>query len=386
MSGLFITAFNPVSAAELVENIWNTKKPMTQARAGLGVIAVDGKIYAIGGSKDDLENAMFNTYKSGHVGTNECYDPVSNTWSTLEPMPTPRSNFAITAYQGKIYCIGGIIGWTTLDYWPFQRFIMCDAVEVYDTVSGAWSTKTFMPEDIKPFNTVDISACVVGGKIFVILQYQLFMYDPDADTWTKRAQLPLSHGYYDSFYEPVSVVVDGKLVVTSAIPDPDFRGTLFYDPKVDVWSKSEIRCRIPYFGDAGVTTGLYAPKKIYVLGMLNEYGDNRVYDPLNDSWSDGKSMLTPRLGFGVAVVDDVLYAIGGRTENQAASAVNEQYIPIGYKGVIPTPEPSNSLTTSESGSSKHPSAYLIVTILTVIIVKVVTGLFLYFKKRKISGV
>ncbi|MDR0319034.1 MAG: hypothetical protein LBI09_03260, partial [Nitrososphaerota archaeon] len=41
---------------------------MSQARYGLGVVAVGGLIYAIGGYTDD-----------GVVGINECYDPVSDT-------------------------------------------------------------------------------------------------------------------------------------------------------------------------------------------------------------------------------------------------------------------------------------------------------------------
>jgi len=49
-------------------------------------------------------------------------------------------------------------------------------------------------------------------------------------------------------------------------------------------------------------------------------------------------MPTSRIDFGVAVVDDVLYAIGGYTKPSQYGvqpvAVNEQYIPIGY-GVPP---------------------------------------------------
>jgi N-acetylneuraminic acid mutarotase len=44
ISGLFVTAFNSVSA-ELVGDSWNTKTSMSQARANLGVVAVDGKIW-----------------------------------------------------------------------------------------------------------------------------------------------------------------------------------------------------------------------------------------------------------------------------------------------------------------------------------------------------
>ncbi|MDR0797565.1 MAG: hypothetical protein LBE70_02440, partial [Nitrososphaerota archaeon] len=48
INGLFVAAFNQVSAAESVADSWNTKTPMNQARAGLGVAVVGNKIYAIG--------------------------------------------------------------------------------------------------------------------------------------------------------------------------------------------------------------------------------------------------------------------------------------------------------------------------------------------------
>jgi N-acetylneuraminic acid mutarotase len=174
ISGSFVTVAKPISASDVVEDFWSTKASMRYPRYYLGVDDVDGKIYAIGGYTKD-----------GSVGTNERYDPATDTWVTLADMPTPRANFAIAAYQDEIYCIGGVIGLTTLDLYPFSQLAYCDAVEVYNTVSGTWSTKTFLP-----FYSADVSACVVDGKIFVIRQYWLYMYDPDTDTWTQRAQLP----------------------------------------------------------------------------------------------------------------------------------------------------------------------------------------------------
>jgi len=39
ITGTFTTSFNPISASsELVENSWYTKKPMSQARSGLGLL------------------------------------------------------------------------------------------------------------------------------------------------------------------------------------------------------------------------------------------------------------------------------------------------------------------------------------------------------------
>jgi hypothetical protein len=78
ISGFFVGVFSSASASYSVENIWVPKSPMSQTRFSLGVVAVDGQIYAIGGFT-----------QSGYLGTNERYDPVTDTWTTLTSMPTP---------------------------------------------------------------------------------------------------------------------------------------------------------------------------------------------------------------------------------------------------------------------------------------------------------
>src|SRR3972149_6681250 len=115
----------PVSAlTEVTENSWVSKAPMHQARSGLGAAVVDGKIYAIGGL---TRSGSQSTYSGGVVGTNEEYDPATNTWTYKTSMPHPRDYFAIGAYQKKIYCIGSGIN------------------EVYDPATDMWETKTPMP-------------------------------------------------------------------------------------------------------------------------------------------------------------------------------------------------------------------------------------------------
>jgi hypothetical protein len=69
---------------------------------------------------------------------------------------------------------------------------------------------------------------------------------------------------------------------------------------------------------------------------------NQVYDVMADAWTPVTAMPTRRKDFGVAVVDDVLYVIGGysytspKLDDVAPVAVNEQYIPFGYGTVPPT--------------------------------------------------
>src|SRR5512135_85726 len=106
---VFLTIFSiivtkPVSGATETGNTWVEKSPMHQARCGLGVIAVEGKVYAIGGTPSGdsfIENVM---------GTTEQYDPTTDMWVYKKSMPTPRAFFSVASYQNKIYCIGGAVG------------------------------------------------------------------------------------------------------------------------------------------------------------------------------------------------------------------------------------------------------------------------------------
>jgi N-acetylneuraminic acid mutarotase len=141
ISGSFVGVFCSASASHQVENIWVPKTPMSQTRFSLGVVAVDDKIYAIGGFT-----------QSGYLDTNEQYDPVTDTWTTLASMPTPRNEFAIATCQDRIYCIGGIT--------PKQSggWYRCGINEVYDVVTNSWSTKDLLINNLTksplttPFN------------------------------------------------------------------------------------------------------------------------------------------------------------------------------------------------------------------------------------------
>jgi len=64
---------------------------MPTPRYGLAAAAVNGKIYAIGGSSS-----------GGPRSTVEVYDPGSNSWSTAASMPTARAGLAAAAVNGKI--------------------------------------------------------------------------------------------------------------------------------------------------------------------------------------------------------------------------------------------------------------------------------------------
>jgi N-acetylneuraminic acid mutarotase len=333
--GSFVTSVGAVSALRLVEDSWNTKTPMNQARANLGVVAVEGKIYAIGGY-------TINNYQGTFVGTNECYDPASDTWTTLEAMPTPRACFAIAEYQGKIYCIGGAIGIDDRPSYMGTAYIPCGVIEVYDPVANSWNTKKPLPfMGSNSQLTINIQAHVVNGQLFFVDNYNecnLYMYEPATDVWVKKSQYTIASNFMPHSFV-VTVVIDNQIIITRASYSESVQAfaqkILIYDPKTDVWREGQTDPEGMYRCIGGATTGLYAPKKVYILGVRESsisspWVANRVYDPVKDIWSTAKDVPTNRRDFGVVVIDDVLYVIGGDNCKGSSCSLNEQYVPIGY--------------------------------------------------------
>ena len=91
------------------------------------------------------------------------------------------------------------------------------------------------------------------------------------------------------------------------------------------------------YGAAGATVGFMAPAQINYIGgfSANAFsGKTQIYNPEKNSWSQGDLMPTPREYLGIAVVSDVLYAIGG-FDGEKWLDTNEQYKPVGYGTVAP---------------------------------------------------
>jgi hypothetical protein len=305
------------------ENSWTTLEPMPTPRASFGVAVVEGKIYAIGGGTDTI------------VGTNEMYDPATDMWTTKQPMPTPRHSFGIAVYQNKIYVIGGTIGPGI----AVGESLLTGATEVYDPITDTWEIKTSMPTPRQGLeaNVVSDKIYLIGGVRYVGgFLHQEFdeneVYDPATDSWTIKAPLPTAvWGYSSAVVDNEIYLIGGGNKTTGGI----FPVTLnqIYTPATDTWDFGQTIPTGLWHADSGVTTGVFAPERIYVLGgsyYSVAYNLTQTYDPEVDGWTTGTPMPTPRWSLSVAVVDDELYAIGGKTEEDTYSVVNEKYTPHGY--------------------------------------------------------
>jgi hypothetical protein len=318
------------------EDTWVEKTPMHQARESLGVAVVNGKIYAIGGSGN-----------SGIVGTNEEYDPKTDSWIYKATMPTARYDFAIAVYQNKIYCIGGCTNIAD------EGQTITAVNEVYDPATDTWESKTPMPTA-----RFSLEANVVGSKIYLIGGYKdrsglslNEVYYPTNNSWTTEAPIPQVVAGY------VSAVADEKLYII------DSGNNQIFDTLDNTWSQGESP---PLSGSSSVntpwgavaTTGINAPKRLYVFTEKTV----EIYNPDLNSWVLGADLPTDRVVFGVSVVNDLIYVIGGFSETYqnfpedwingpkvTIYDLNEQYTPFGYGTVPPAITVHSPMNLNYSG-------------------------------------
>ena len=125
---------------------WTHTPPMPTPRYQVGLAAVDGKIYAIGGMSGPLPSGT--VYQ-----TVEIYDPAASTWTTGAPMPTARSLMATTEVNGRILVAGG----------HGAGYGLVDVVEVYNPGTDSWKTETNLPCLL---GTV-VPAASIGCKVYL---------------------------------------------------------------------------------------------------------------------------------------------------------------------------------------------------------------------------
>ena len=130
-------------AQQQITDRWSRMADMNEPHELHAAVAVDGKIYVVGG----------NTYLSRGPAAFEAFDPEANTWQTLPEMPTPRDFPGVAAIQNRIFAVGGI-----------SRSVDAHAtVEVYDLAENTWTKVMDLPT---PRNR--LAAAAVSGRIFAI--------------------------------------------------------------------------------------------------------------------------------------------------------------------------------------------------------------------------
>jgi N-acetylneuraminic acid mutarotase len=177
---------------------WKALAPMPTRRGSPVAVTVGERIYVIGGATippGSKETAVHPQRPHVSVGTVEEYDPGTNTWRTRAPMPTPRNHATAGVVNAKVYVIGGRVGAAFVSAGSSN----VDVVEEYDPGADAWgSARAKMPSARSA-----MASGVHGGRIYVTggegqnaqMMYTfraLEAYDPAGNRWAVLPSMPVS--------------------------------------------------------------------------------------------------------------------------------------------------------------------------------------------------
>ncbi|MGA0597292.1 Kelch repeat-containing protein [Enterovirga sp. CN4-39] len=232
---------------------WLNAAPLPRGANHVAVVADAGRIYALGGFTEQNRNADTNVY---------AYDVAFDRWTRIAPLPRPRGAGAAVALNGRIHLIGGASN-------PTLERASVGWHEAYDPVSDTWSVLKPLP------GARDHVGCVAHGNRIHIVggRFNTFEYNtplhhvylPDRDTWEERAPMPTSrsgHGlvvYRDRLFAmggEAGVVDRGRITQAKVYGQMES-----YDPQADTW-QSHAPMPTPRHAVAAVLIGDW----IYVAG------------------------------------------------------------------------------------------------------------------------
>ena len=131
---------------------WKKGAPFPEADEELYGVAVNGKLYVMGGWGDGKAR-----------GANYEYDPATDRWTKKQPMPRPAHHAALAAVNGKIYAFGGFVA-------PATTAIPLGAA--WEPIADAYefnpATDSWKPIAPLPGKRGSAIAAEVNGKIYVI--------------------------------------------------------------------------------------------------------------------------------------------------------------------------------------------------------------------------
>jgi N-acetylneuraminic acid mutarotase len=246
-------AYNPVT------NTWHTVAPLPVALDHIQAVDLNGLIYYLGGLA---------AWPRPSVGTDSIYDPVTDRVTAGASMPAGRDRGAggVAVHDGRIYYAGGLHNGTAVPWF-----------DVYDPATDQWSSLPDLPEPRDHFQ-----AAVVGDRFYAIGGRNTSI---DATTTVNDA-FDFTTGTW----------------VTGLAPLPTARGG---------------------FATAALGT------TILVIGGEGDgrtYSTVEAYDTTTDDWTQLASMPTARHGIEGATCNGGIYIADGGTVQGGAGPTSVQQV------------------------------------------------------------
>lgn len=290
---------------------WRVMAALPNARQEVGVAALEGKLYVLGG---------FSIMGAAITSTVEVYDPKLDSWSLSLPLPRPLHHVNAAAAGGRLFVVGALTG---------SDFAAHGDVLIFDPSKNRWTQGTPMPSGTERGAS---GVAVLGTRIYVagglragVSTTDFSLYDTVTDRWQVLPPLPLPRDHL------VAGTARGLFYAISGRSDgrPTERVDAF-DPRSGEWT-SRAPILTARAGSSAATVG----DRIFVMGgegnpatKTGVFGENESYDAPSDRWDYHEPMRTARHGTGAAAIDGIIFVPGGAdVQSFGTTELNEAFEP-----------------------------------------------------------
>jgi N-acetylneuraminic acid mutarotase len=319
-SGVYPTGYTPTPTPTPCASVgsWTEQAPYPIAVFGNAVASAGGSVYSFGGIVNNT--AIANAYK---------YDPTSNTWTPIAPLPAPRGWFSGTSDGTYIYLLGGVD----------QNFNTTATLWRYDPVSNAYNTN--LPSYTIP--TYLHASAYLNGKIYRIAgaaigtDYHVEVYDIATNSWSMAANYPFANHTLMAAALSNYIYAGGG----NASPTNAYR----YDPNTNTWAAI---ADLPA-GRTAAASGVYNGRWLLAGGDVNFAISNSAiaWDPATNTWNNLPNMVQARDYLAGTTAGQSFYAVAGDSGGTPTND-NQQYTetPCG----TPTPTPTATATATPTAT------------------------------------
>ena len=288
---------------------WKELAQIPKPVIGVTTVVLKDRIHVLGGSESDAH---------------QMYHPATNDWSLKASLPAPEGiGWGMAApFGGKIYLFGGGYG---------KQWRGDEKAWVYDPASDKWS-----PIAPMPIRRMQGAAVATEKAIYVIGGHQgtakrsreeevktVYRYDPAKNTYTKVADMPEAGIFIVSAYYKGNIFVVPGVERTVKNPTDAGEGYIWadgllkYNPATDKWTKLKVpRPRTTTWMVTQHSSHVAIGPKLFMGGGGTPPDRRRTdwffyYDMDQNKFFEAGRLPRVRCCAGGGVVDGKLYIVGG---------------------------------------------------------------------------
>ena len=184
-------------------NKWQRGNPLPGPRGALTADFINGTLYTIGGL--DASHTP--------VATNEAYDPKTDTWTEKAPMPTVRHHHTSAVVGGKLYVIGGRLLGDSIKSHIDEALSNFNDNEMYNPLNDSWTILEQMPTKrsgiAAAVSPVDNNIYVYGGQNIDGAFGNTEKYNPEINKWSSEEPMPTARYGFEAIALDDNIYVIG---------------------------------------------------------------------------------------------------------------------------------------------------------------------------------